>query len=80
MNWTLLSYPHSHQKIERRQTTSSLQRAVSTIKYKNNKSYFYNLPSFWLHNVEVVTDSWYTVLSLITFVDKGENVLTVNQQ
>jgi len=33
--------------------------------------------SYWLHNIEPVTDSWYTVLSLITFVDKRE--LTVNK-
>jgi len=33
--------------------------------------------SNWLHNIALVTDSWYTVLSLITFVDKRE--LTVNK-
>jgi len=33
--------------------------------------------SNWLHNIAPVTDSWYTVLSLIPFVDKRE--LRVNK-
>jgi hypothetical protein len=33
----------------------------------------------WLHNVELVIDSWYTVLPLITFVNKRElTPLSVN--